>query len=96
LNTSSHASCADRDAYYNPCKPHFYWQSFGYNYKEIRADQVSFFITEMAEGTYPFTYYVRATQAGAFTALPAEAWAMYAVTLWGRSASEQVSITSRE
>ncbi len=25
----------------------YYWQEYGYNYKEIRGDRVSFFITEM-------------------------------------------------
>ena len=39
-----------------------------------------------------FTYYARAFVAGAFTALPAEAYAMYDLEEWGRSASDRVEI----
>jgi uncharacterized protein YfaS (alpha-2-macroglobulin family) len=63
------------------------WRYLGYNRKEIRDDRVSFFITELGAGTQSFSYYARATQAGRFVALPAEAWAMYDATVWGRSDS---------
>lgn len=85
LNTSSH----DGRRYDGQRS---YWQEYGYNYKEVRGDRVSFFITEMRAGRSTFTYYARATHSGSFTAMPAEAYAMYNVTLWGRSASSAVVI----
>ncbi|MBE2198894.1 MAG: Ig-like domain-containing protein, partial [Anaerolinea sp.] len=69
-----------------------YWERRGYNYKEIRGGQVSFFITEMAAGSHTFTYYARATHSGTFSALPVEVYAMYDLTVWGRSASQRLLV----
>ena len=69
-------------------EPIYYWQDLGYNYKEIRGDRVSFFVTELSPGTYEYSYLARATHAGAFVALPAEVAAMYDLALWGRSGSD--------
>lgn len=63
----------------------FYWEEYGYNYKEIRGDRVVFFITTLDKGTRTFTYYARVTTPGQFIALPAQAYAMYDLNLWGRS-----------
>jgi uncharacterized protein YfaS (alpha-2-macroglobulin family) len=81
LNTTSH----DIDYYRNP---EYRWRDLGYNYKEIHQDRVSFFITELDEGRHQFTYYCRVVHAGTFLALPAEAWEMYNLSNWGRSASD--------
>jgi uncharacterized protein YfaS (alpha-2-macroglobulin family) len=70
----------------------FYWEEFGYNYKEIRGDRVVFFITTLEKGTRTFTYYARVTTPGQFTALPAQAYAMYNADLWGRSESAEIEI----
>ena len=72
----------------------FSWRERGYNYKEIFGDRVSFFITEMDKGTRTFTYFARATHHGTFTAMPVEAYGMYTLELWGRSASDQIQIES--
>ena len=72
----------------------FFWQDYGYNYKEIRGDRVSFFMTEFARGAKTLTYMARATLSGSFTALPAEAYAMYDEQTWGRSSSDSVVILS--
>jgi hypothetical protein len=80
LNTTSHVGSVEEE-------PRYYWQSYGYNQKEVYGDRVSFFITEMDSGRHTFTYLARATQAGEFAALPAEVSAMYDLTAWGRSAS---------
>ena len=80
LNTSSHDGSLQA---YEP----YQWESLGYNYKEVRADRVSFFITELIKGPHTFTYIARAVRAGQFAAMPAEAWAMYDPTVWGRSES---------
>ena len=73
-----------------------YWVQLGYNHKEIRDNRVSFFITDMVEGNHTFTYYARATHVGDFVAMPAEIYAMYDAAIWGRSASEPLSVTVPE
>ena len=85
LNTNSHVADAYNNAQYR-------WQHLGYNYKEVHGDRVSFFITEMDGRLRTITYYARATQAGNFTAMPTEVYAMYNLALWGRSASDQLTI----
>jgi uncharacterized protein YfaS (alpha-2-macroglobulin family) len=70
----------------------FYWKDYGYNYKEIRGDRVVFFITSFEKGVRTFTYYARATTPGQFVALPAQGYAMYDLSLWGRSESVNVQI----
>ncbi len=69
-----------------------YWTWLGYNRKEVRGDRVSFFITDMAAGSHIFTYYARATHVGEFIAMPAEVYAMYDMSVWGRSASRPLVI----
>ena len=73
----------------------FFWQDYGYNYKEIHGDRVSFFITELKQGSKTFKYLARATTSGNFTALPAEAYAMYDEQIWGRSSSASTIVLSR-
>ena len=85
LATSSHIA----DAYNGP---QYRWQQLGYNHKEVHSDRVSFFITEMQAATKTITYYARATHAGSFTAMPTEVYAMYDPAVWGRSASNQLTI----
>jgi uncharacterized protein YfaS (alpha-2-macroglobulin family) len=85
LNTSSHEGVADEE-------PHYYWQEYGYNNKEVYGDRVSFFITEMSKGVSTFSYLARATHSGEFVSLPAEASAMYDLTRWGRSASARFTV----
>lgn len=85
LNTTSHVAASYQE-------PVYYWQEYGYNYKEIRGDRVSFFITEVDAGQRTLTYIARATHSGQFVAMPAEAYAMYDLTTWGRSASSEVVV----
>jgi uncharacterized protein YfaS (alpha-2-macroglobulin family) len=88
LGTTSHIALADNQ------EPTYYWQDYGYNYKEVRSDRVSFFISELSAGQRTFTYFARATHAGDFVALPAEAYAMYDLTAWGRSASQALTVAA--
>ncbi|MCP4535999.1 MAG: hypothetical protein GY832_02535 [Chloroflexi bacterium] len=85
LNTTSHKASVHED-------PHYYWQEYGYNHKEIHGDRVSFFITELGKGQHTFSYLARATHEGEFVAMPVEAYAMYDLTTWGRSASNVVTV----
>ncbi|MBN1889571.1 MAG: hypothetical protein JW850_16365, partial [Thermoflexales bacterium] len=89
LNTSSHEGLAYEEV-------HYWWQQYGYNYKEVRPDRVTFFITEVGQGTHTYTYVARATRVGDFAALPTEVYAMYDVTTWGRSASARLVVTGPE
>ncbi|MBV7331137.1 Ig-like domain-containing protein [Chloroflexi bacterium TSY] len=73
-----------------------HWQFYGYNYKEIHNDRVSFFVTEMGAGQRTFTYLARATRPGAFVAMPAEAYPMYDPTVWGRSSSHSLTVAADE
>jgi len=68
------------------------WHDLGYNYKEIRDGRVSFFVKSIEGFRTQYEYLARATHSGTFTALPAEAWAMYEPDVWGRSASNEVRI----
>ncbi|MEZ4673039.1 MAG: hypothetical protein R2932_02205 [Caldilineaceae bacterium] len=67
----------------------------GYNHKEIRADRATFFVTTMAAGSWQVTYLARATTAGTFAALPAEAYAMYDLAQWGRTGGSRLMITDK-
>lgn len=70
----------------------FFWEDYGYNYKEIRGDRVVFFITNFKEGTHTFIYYTRAISAGKFTALPTQVYAMYDQSMWGRSDTAYIEV----
>lgn len=70
----------------------FHWQEWGYNRKEVYADRVNFFVTELWPGKQTFTYLMRATTAGVFSVLPGQAYPMYREEMWGRSASAQVVV----
>lgn len=94
LNTTSHV--AQPNDYYYDYDGDFRWRNLGYNYKEIFGDRVSFFMTEMDRGTFTVTYLARATHSGEFTAVSAEAYGMYAPQLWGRSASDQLTVVESE
>ena len=87
LNTTSRVASAYEQLTY-------YWRIYGYNNKEVRADRVSFFITEMPAGRYVYRYFARATHTGDFVALPAEAYAMYDATTWGRSSSQAIAVAA--
>jgi uncharacterized protein YfaS (alpha-2-macroglobulin family) len=92
LNSTTHDTIFYEYEYY---EERFFWQEYGYNYKEVHGDRVSFFITELNKGTRVFKYLARATMNGTFSALPAEAYAMYDEKLWGRSASVSITIQTK-
>ena len=92
LNNVSHASTPESDFYYEEYPPFFFWMDYGYNYKEIRADRVSFFVTELENGEYTYAYMARVTHSGRFSAPPAEVYGMYNLDQWGRSTSTIVEV----
>jgi uncharacterized protein YfaS (alpha-2-macroglobulin family) len=68
------------------------WNELGYNYKDVRGDRVSFFITQVSEGQIIIEYLARAARAGSYVALPAEAYPMYDLAIWGRSESATFNV----
>jgi alpha-2-macroglobulin len=89
LGVTSHAV----SAYENPL---LHWQQYGYNRKEVRDRRVTFFATQLEPGEHSFTYLARATVAGVFSALPAQAYPMYEPEVWSRSAGMRIHIAPRE
>ncbi len=86
LNNTAHVATHSFD-------PNRRWyQEYGYNYKEVRGDRVSFFITDLAQGRTTITYLMRAIRPGEFVALPATVSAMYDLTQWGHSASTALTV----
>jgi uncharacterized protein YfaS (alpha-2-macroglobulin family) len=75
-----------------------WWESepeaglYPYSRKDVRDDSVALFFTQLTPGTHTVTYLARATTAGTFHALPAEAYPMYRPEVWGRSAGDVVAI----
>ena len=85
LNTTSHVASVQEE-------PHYFWQEYGYNQKEVYGDRVSFFVSELEAGRHSYEYVARATHSGHFVALPAEVSAMYDLSTWGRSGSDTLLI----
>ena len=90
LNTATHDAYALASEY----QIEYFWEEYGYNYKEIHPDRVSFFIAELKTGTYTYEYLARATIEGTYVALPAEIYAMYDQELWGISSSRIFTVIS--
>jgi hypothetical protein len=70
----------------------FFWQEWGYNRKELRDDRVELYLTQLYKGSHRFTYLMRATTPGEFSVLPATVFPMYNEAVWGRSASQRVTV----
>ena len=66
--------------------------SYRYRYKEVRPDQVSFFVNEFNGGEWRTDYQARPVTTGSFVALPTEVYPMYDATVWGRSASSHFAV----
>lgn len=61
-------------------------------YRELRDQQVVFFLRTIQRGVHSLRYRVRAEAPGEFTSLPARVSAMYAPELIGSSANRQVEV----
>jgi uncharacterized protein YfaS (alpha-2-macroglobulin family) len=87
LNTSGF----DGRVQYGPER--FYFNSYGYNRKEIRGNQVLFFVTYSGSGrSYTISYLARVTRPGDYRANPAEITLMYDASRWGRSGSDRIVV----
>ncbi|MFQ5459348.1 MAG: hypothetical protein ACE5EL_00995, partial [Anaerolineae bacterium] len=79
-----------------PPEPGYPWRWRGYERKEVHDDRVTFFSTVLYSGRQVFDYAARAVTPGTFSARPAQAYAMYRPEVWGRSASDQVRVATRQ
>jgi alpha-2-macroglobulin len=68
------------------------WQRGGFDRVERHDDRVLLFATRLAEGRHVFSYVVRATTSGRFTAAPARAEEMYEPEVFGRTAATMVEV----
>jgi len=68
------------------------WRRGGFEHVEKFDDRVAIFATRLSEGRHEFSYVVRATTAGVFTAGGAWAEEMYAPEVNGRSAATILTI----
>jgi hypothetical protein len=69
-----------------------WWQRGGFDRVERHDDRVLLFATRLSEGRHVFSYLVRATTAGRFTAAPARAEEMYEPEVFGRTAAATVEV----
>lgn len=96
LNSTSHEVLSLQGDLYYETESSFRWQNYGYNYKEIHPDRVSFFITYLRAGTHKYTYLARVVTPGEYHAMPTEFYAMYDLEYWGRSASSKIVVAKPE
>lgn len=71
------ADCAACAEYYHP-----YWYYWAHS--ELRDDRVAAFADFLSRGTYEYTYLMRASVSGEFSALPTTAYQMYFPDVFGR------------
>ncbi|HEX5071114.1 MAG TPA: MG2 domain-containing protein [Vicinamibacterales bacterium] len=83
-----------KDASSQPSDGSFFtwWQRGGFDYVEKYDDRVALFATRLSQGRHEFSYIVRATTAGTFSAPGTWAEEMYAPEVNGRSAPATVVI----
>ena len=72
--------------------PNYWWRRGGFDHVERHDDRVVAFATRLGSGRHDFTYLVRATTAGTFTAAGARMEAIYAPELAGRSAAATIVV----
>jgi uncharacterized protein YfaS (alpha-2-macroglobulin family) len=68
------------------------WQRGGFDHVEKHDDRVQLFATRLSDGTHEFSYLVRASTAGTFTAAGPAAELMYAPEVNGRAAPATVIV----
>ena len=69
-----------------------WWQHGGFDHVERHDDRVDLFATRLSEGAHEFSYVLRATTAGTFTAAPMRAEEMYEPEVFGRTSSATVEV----
>jgi hypothetical protein len=78
----------------NPAETSYgwWWWRTWYEHQNMRDERAEAFTPLLWEGVYEYTYITRASTPGTFVVPPAKAEEMYSPEVFGRSASDQVSI----
>ena len=71
------------------------WGWWWFSHSEMRDDKVVLFATYLPRGTYEYTYYVRASTPGRYTARPARAYQMYFPDVYGTSEAMPFEVLSK-
>jgi hypothetical protein len=61
----------------------YYWSFF--NHVDMRDNRVVLFATYLPRGVHEYVYFLRATTAGEYRVMPAQASEMYFPEVWGRT-----------
>ncbi len=69
-----------------------WWRHGGFDRVERHDDRVLLFATRLSEGLHEFSYVVRATTAGTFRTAPAHAEEMYEPDVFGRTATDVITV----
>ncbi len=73
--------------------PWWYWGWWYWDHTEMRDEQVNLYADWLPNGTYVYTYQVRATIPGEFQTMPSHGYAFYFPEVFGRSAGTLFTIT---
>ncbi len=68
------------------------WQRGGFDHVERHDDRVNLFATRLSEGVHEYSYVARATTAGVFRTAPTHAEEMYEPEVFGRTATDVVTV----
>jgi len=69
-----------------------YYRSF-FNHVDMRDNRVVLFATYLPRGVHEYVYFLRATTAGEYRVMPAQAYEMYFPEVWGRTDGALFSVT---
>jgi len=72
------------------------WQPTWYDHDQLRDERAEAFSALLPAGVYQYSYDMRATTPGEFTAAPAKAEEMYAPETFGRSGTQRVIVHPRD
>jgi len=74
----------------------WYWRFAWASHVEMRDEKVALFAQQLPRGTYEYSYAIRCSLPGQFSALPATAYEMYTPDVFGRSAGALFDIAAIE
>ncbi|HSJ53564.1 MAG TPA: hypothetical protein VLC52_07415, partial [Anaerolineae bacterium] len=70
----------------------WWWWGTWYEHQNMRDERAEAFASLLWEGVYQYSYVARATTPGTFVVPPARAEEMYSPEVFGRSASDRVTV----
>ncbi len=93
LTTSRATEAPDIRPAYNP---YWYWGWWLFDHTEMRDEQVNLYADFLPDGTYVYTYQVRASIPGEFQTMPSHAYAFYFPEVFGRGAGTLFTVQPAE